>query len=118
MVNSRAEVKIREVPIPKPGRCELLVKVIIAGTNSKDWKFPAIDDSEYNSGDELSGIVQEVGDQVFEFKVGDRVAGIHATLDPHGAFAEYAILPAHQTFHLPPNISFEEVNNTPGWKVG
>jgi len=32
---------------------------------------------------------------------------------PHGAYAEYAIAPASTTFHLPPNISFEEAAGLP-----
>jgi hypothetical protein len=47
-----------------------------------------------------------------EFKLGDRVAAFHQTLDSHGSFAEYAIAWAYTTFHLPKKTSFEEVSVT------
>lgn len=109
IVSPDTDVTIQDSPIPKPGRQEILVKVVIAGTNPKDWQFPLIDETAHNSGDDVSGIVEEVGSEVWEFRKGDRVAGMHAFPEPGGAYAEYAILPSHQTFRLPPNISFEEV---------
>lgn len=109
IVSPEVKVTIQDSPIPTPGPEEVLVKVIIAGTNPKDWKFPAIDETAHNSGDDVAGIVEAVGEKVWEHRKGDRVAGMHAFPEPYGAYAEYAILPAHQTFRLPPNISFEEV---------
>lgn len=109
IVDMDVTVKIQESPIPVPGPQEVLVKVIFAGVNPKDWKFPSIAETPHNSGDDVSGIVEEVGRDVWEFRKGDRVAGLHAFPEPYGAYAEYAILPAHQMFRLPPNISFAEV---------
>ncbi|KAF4126964.1 Alcohol dehydrogenase GroES-like domain, partial [Geosmithia morbida] len=112
IVSANANVVIEDSPIPTPSDNELLVKVMIAGTNPKDWKFPTIE-TPHNSGDDVAGIVEAVGPGVWEFAKGDRVAGVHAFPDPGGAYAEYAILPAHQTFRLPPNISFEEGATVP-----
>ena len=42
------------------------------------------------------------------FKPGDRVAAFHEMLTPHGSFSSCAVAPASTTFHLSPNISFEE----------
>jgi NADPH:quinone reductase-like Zn-dependent oxidoreductase len=55
----------------------------------------------HNSGDDIAGIIEKVGDNVTEFKPGDRVAAFHEMLAPHGSFAEYAIARAYTTFHLP-----------------
>lgn len=60
-----------------------------------------------NQGDDISGIVHEVGEGVSEFKKGDRVAAFHEMMSPHGSYAEYALSWAHTTFPLPPNVSFE-----------
>ena len=60
-----------------------------------------------NSGDDISGIVHEVGENVDEFKVGDRVASFHEMLAPGGSFAEYAVGWKHTTFFLPKGTSFE-----------
>ena len=60
-----------------------------------------------NQGDDISGVVYEVGEGVTEFKKGDRVAAFHEMMSPHGSYAEYALSWAHTTFPLPPNVSFE-----------
>jgi hypothetical protein len=60
-----------------------------------------------NSGDDISGIVHEVGENVDEFRVGDRVAAFHEMLAPGGSFAEYAVAWKHTTFFLPKGTSFE-----------
>jgi len=63
----------------------------------------------HNSGDDIAGFVEEVGENVLEFRKGDRVAAFHEMTKPNGSFAEYAIAPAHTTFHLPDTTTFEEV---------
>jgi NADPH:quinone reductase-like Zn-dependent oxidoreductase len=102
-------VSFIDSPIPTPGPRQILVKVIVAGTNPKDWKFPKFTNNAHNSGDDVAGIVEAVGDSVCEFRKGDRVAGMHCFPRPHGAYAEYAILSEHLTFHIPNNVTFEEV---------
>lgn len=101
--------KTRKVEIPKPGPKEVLIKVVAAGLNPKDWKFvKARDESRaLNAGDDVTGIVDAVGSEVFEYKAGDRVAGFHKMGQPAGTYAEYAIVPVGTTFPLPANISFE-----------
>ena len=47
------------------------------------------------------------GKDVWEYKIGDRVAAFHRIGEPCGRYAEYAITPASTTFLMPPNISFE-----------
>jgi len=66
-----------------------------------------------NAGDDISGIVEAVGSEVFEYKQGDRVAAFHRMETPHGGYAEYAIVPASTTFHLPAKISFEAAAGLP-----
>ena len=61
-----------------------------------------------NQGDDISGIVHSVGDNVSEFKPGDRVAAFHEMMAPGGSYAEYGLSWAHTTFYLPKNTSFEE----------
>ena len=102
------KVTIHDVPIPKPGPNQVLIKVIYSGSNPKDWKRPQ-NGEPHNSGDDIAGIVEAVGDGVLEFKKGDRVAAFHEMMAPHGSFAEYAISWDYTTFHLPAKTSFEEV---------
>lgn len=113
--NGSMEVKTHSVPIPKPGPDEILIEVIVSGTNPKDWKFPDWFDvfNGTNTGDDIAGYVHEIGENVSEFKVGDRVAAFHDFMTPHGSFAEYAIGKVHATFHIPAHISFEEASTVP-----
>lgn len=67
----------------------------------------------FNTGDDVAGVVESVGDGITEFKPGDRVAGMHRSGTPHGSYAEYAICPVDTTFHIPDNITFEEASTIP-----
>ncbi|TVY36436.1 Trans-enoyl reductase [Lachnellula occidentalis] len=102
------KVTIHDVPVPKPNADQVLIKVIYSGSNPKDWKLPQMGDP-HNSGDDIAGIIESVGENVTEFKKGDRVAAFHEMAAPSGSFAEYAIAWDHTTFHLPKKTSFEEV---------
>ncbi|KAH8880616.1 GroES-like protein [Thozetella sp. PMI_491] len=101
--------KKRQVEIPKPGPKEVLVKVVATGLNPKDWKWVRGRDETgaLNAGDDIAGIVEAVGSDVFEYKAGDRVAAFHRMGEERGGYAEYSVVPASTTFPLPPNISFD-----------
>ena len=103
-------VHIKDTPIPKPEPGQVLTKVVVSGSNPKDWKIPMWmkEIPPMNQGDDIAGVVEAVGDGVTEFKKGDRVAAFHEMLSPHGSYAEYAISWAHTTFHLPAKTTFEE----------
>lgn len=48
-----------------------------------------------------------MGENVTEFKPGDRIAAFHEMQAPGGSYAEYAVSWEHCTFHVPKNIKFE-----------
>jgi NADPH:quinone reductase-like Zn-dependent oxidoreductase len=110
IVAAGPKVTIHDVPVPKPNADQVLIKVVYSGSNPKDWKRPTWF-SPHNSGDDIAGIVEEVGENVVEFKKGDRVAAYHEIGADHGSFAEYAIAWAYTTFHLPKKTSFEEARS-------
>ncbi|TQN65338.1 Trans-enoyl reductase fsr4 [Colletotrichum shisoi] len=113
IVNPDISVTVKDSPVPTPGPGELLVKVIVSGTNPKDWKLPHMLQTASNSGDDVAGTVEAVGAEVYEFAKGDRVAGFHVMVTKHGGFAEYAIVPAFSTFHIPRGVSYEEAATVP-----
>lgn len=49
-------------------------------------------------GDDVAGVIHEVGFGITEFKRGDRVAAFHGPRDPHCTFAEYTVVEANNTF--------------------
>ncbi|KIW74761.1 hypothetical protein Z517_11531 [Fonsecaea pedrosoi CBS 271.37] len=113
IVQPSLEVEIIQSPVPGPGQGELLIKVICTGCNPKDWKSVAYSNRPSNSGDDIAGIIEQVGEMVVGFRKGDRVAAFHQMRTAHGSFAEYAIAPAHTALHLPDHVSFEEAATIP-----
>src|SRR5258708_6579199 len=82
-----------EVPTPRPGPGEVLVKLSATGVNFVDtyhrsglYQMPL----PFTPGSEGAGEVSAVGDDVTEVRVGDRVASANFA----GAYAEYALAPA------------------------
>jgi NADPH2:quinone reductase len=76
--------KIVDSPVPEPEAKQVLIKVIVSGSNPKDWKAPvySIDYKDpndgtmmarsskgVNQGDDIAGIVEKVGADVIGFKV-------------------------------------------------
>lgn len=105
--------EIVEVPIPKPGKDDVLIKVIAAGSNVKDWDHLTRLNISLNSGDDIAGVVHELGENVTDLKVGERVAAFHPMMTPGGAYAEYAIAPSHTVFRIPDDMQFEEAATFP-----
>ncbi|GJP92770.1 hypothetical protein AnigIFM59636_008366 [Aspergillus niger] len=115
--------KLIDSPIPSINDDQVLIKVVVSGSNPKDWKVAELANdpnsflySRYshvrdgvNQGDDIAGVVEKVGKNVVEFKEGDRVAAFHEMLKPGGSYAEYAVAWAHTTFHLPESVSFEGI---------
>ncbi|KAH8892328.1 GroES-like protein, partial [Thozetella sp. PMI_491] len=106
-------VQIVNSPVPEPNEDQVLIRVIVSGSNPKDWKLAEVWNITTNSGDDIAGIVDKVGANVFEFKPGDRVAAFHQINTPGGSFAEYAIAWQHTTFHIPKETTFEEAAALP-----
>lgn len=74
IVDKETSVSIIDSPIPKPGRGEVLIKVVVSGTNPKDWKVPAWTRQSANTGDDIAGIIEAVGEDVYGLHKGDCVA--------------------------------------------
>ncbi|MFI0541484.1 NADP-dependent oxidoreductase [Streptomyces sp. WSLK1-3] len=94
-------------PDPGPGR--LLVAVRAAGVNPVDWKqrngFRRPGEPEERAfpvvfGNEVSGVVEEIGDGVEGFAVGDEVFGPALA----GGYAEYVLVPAAIAAHKPADL--------------
>ncbi|MCJ1248375.1 hypothetical protein MMC30_005592 [Trapelia coarctata] len=114
IVHRGPRVEIIESPIPTPGPDQIVTKVVVSGSNPKDWKLPEwVPDRVINQGDDIAGIVYAVGTNVTEFKPGDRIAAFHEMQAPGGSYAEYAVSWEHCTFHIPTKTTFEEAATIP-----
>ena len=73
------DVRLEEVPVPKIGRGEILVRVHTCGICGTDLK--KISTGSHSAprifGHETSGVVARVGEDVSKFRVGDRVVVFH-----------------------------------------
>ncbi|KAI5821399.1 chaperonin 10-like protein [Pyronema omphalodes] len=107
----RAEIV--ESPMPTPAADEVVIKVVATDSNPKDWKYAVLFGTECNAGDDIAGYIEAVGENVYEFKKGDRVAAFHVMGAPYGSYGEYSVAPAHTTWHIPETTSFEEASTFP-----
>ncbi|KAK4893789.1 hypothetical protein LTR27_007814 [Elasticomyces elasticus] len=108
-VHPGLKVEIKDSPIPVAGPGQVLIKVVVCGSNPKDFKMSEwfMDMPEMDQGNDIAGYVESVGEGVTQFKAGDRVAAL-LELFPGGGYAEYAVAKAQATFHLPDKTTFEE----------
>ncbi len=126
------DIRLQEIPIPKPGPKEMLVKVIscgICGSDVVEWyRLPR---APLVQGHEIGGEVVEVGEAVRKYKTGDRVFvtpkvpcmecdycknghyPVCSSVDERlpGGFAEYVLVPEflveNGTYRLTENISYD-----------
>src|SRR2546422_9683548 len=103
-----AELRVREVAEPEPGRGTLAVEVRAAGCNFFDilmvrGQYQVKPPFPFVPGAELAGVVREVGAGVEGFAAGDR--GLAAA--SLGAFAERAVVPALAAWRMPEGMAFE-----------
>ncbi|MEM3451577.1 MAG: zinc-dependent dehydrogenase [Nitrososphaerales archaeon] len=129
------DIRLEDMPIPKIGPGEILVKIEacgICGSDVMEWyrvkKAPLV------LGHEIAGEIVKVGEDVKKYRVGQRITASHhvpcntchycltghhtvcetlrkTNFDP-GGFAEYVRIPAinvdRGVYPLPDNVSFEE----------
>ena len=123
-------LKVMEVKKPVPTGNQVLIKVKASSINATDYApfESAVIDGKVSTlfrvkekikdkkvgkvlGSEAAGIVEEVGVNVENFKIGDEVYGVAVGLC--GAWAEYLCMDESATSLKPRNLSFEEAATVP-----
>ncbi len=115
-------LQLREITKPVPNDDQILIKVRAASLNPLDWHF--MEGTPYlmralgvglrkpkvpRLGVDLAGVVEAVGKNVTQFKMGDEVFG-----GKTGALAEYVCARADQSITLKPaNVTFEQAAAAP-----
>lgn len=114
------QLETAEKPAVKEGH--ILVKVMANSANPADWHilrgkpffarftFGLFKPKDKILGTDFAGIVEEVGSNVAQFKVGDRVFGESLQ---GGAFAEYTSVPANICALMPTGTDFPEMASIP-----
>jgi NADPH2:quinone reductase len=103
-------LQVDEIDRPAPGEREVLVEVQAAGVNHIDTapRGGAISPPELPMipGVDFAGLVEDVGDEVDGFDVGDRVFGAGLGMDRQGTYAEYITVPLDKIAHFPSTVEF------------
>jgi len=135
IVEVGAPLEERELPVPEIGERDVLVRVKAAGICHSDAHYRAgnspVGPLPITPGHEVAGVVEEIGTQVTNVEVGERVCLHYLTTcgDCHyctlgseqfcveasmigkyrdGGYAEYIALPGRSAVHLPAEIPFEQ----------
>jgi len=108
----RDRLKLLDLPTPRPGPDDVLVRVRAAGVGPWDTKiregifgnrsFPHV------LGVEASGIVESAGENVADLREGDEVYVYSG-----GCYSEYVAAPAEKVARKPASLSFEEAAGVP-----
>ena len=108
-----AVLKLEDIPDPKPGPGELLVRIRAAGVNPVDaymhtGTYARKPPLPYTPGQDGAGEIEAIGADVTGFKAGDRVyiSGTGNTVAGAGTYAERAICTSSQLHRLPARASF------------
>ena len=112
-------VQMKELPIPEVGTEDVLVRVKAASVNPVDFKirdgdlkmvmkyhFPLI------LGNDFAGVIEKVGKDVTDYKVGDKVYG-RPGKDKIGTFAQYFALSHNDIAPMPENLNYVEAASIP-----
>lgn len=99
--------QIRDVPLPKPGIGEVLVKLSVSGINFLDVAqrtggTPL--SAPFSAGVEGVGTIVEIGDADSIFKVGQRVGWLAGG---QGSFSEFAVVAIDKIVEIPETIDDE-----------
>ena len=103
-------LKLEEVPTPRPGAGQILVRMKAVGVNPYDTYmrnggYAIKPPLPYTPGSDAAGTIESIGAGVSKVKPGDRVYTAN-TLS--GAYAEYALAVESQVHPLPDRASFTQ----------
>ncbi|QVQ51888.1 quinone oxidoreductase [Spiractinospora alimapuensis] len=100
-------MRVEDVPAPSPGPGEIAVDVQARGVNfidvyQRSGAYPL--PTPFTPGVEAAGVVAEVGDEVTDVAVGDRVGWVMIP----GAYADRAVIPAARAIPIPDGVTSED----------
>jgi NADPH:quinone reductase len=111
---AESTIQFGEVPTPKPGKGQVLVRVGAVALNPIDtylrnganyWELP----KPFIIGCDLAGTVEAIGPEAKQYKVGDRVWGSNqGLLGRQGTFAEFAAVDEQWLYPTPANVKDED----------
>jgi len=114
-------LRVENVSLPQPQSGEVLIRVHAAGVNPIDWKIRAghmrsrmASHLPFTLGVDLSGVIEAIGPDVADLKIGDEVYGQAAVFNGgSGSFAEAAVTPASGVAAKPQKLDYPEAGALP-----
>lgn len=106
------QTKMKEIPVPTITDDQVLVKVKVAAVNPLELlnitgavKLIQGYSMPLTLGNELTGVVEKVGDKVKDYQIGEKIYS-RLPIESIGAFGEYVAVDAKAIAHLPENLDF------------
>ena len=120
---SPEKLALEEIPKPMPKENQVLIRVHAVSVNSWDWdllrgepiliRMWGLFKPKYRIlGSDIAGVIENVGQNVKNFKPGDKVFGDLSECG-WGGFAEYVCAPENTLALKPPNMTFEQAASIP-----
>lgn len=105
--------EMREVAVPSVGPRDVRVRVHATAVNPLDYQIRRGDYAEYVplpaiTGHDISGVIEEVGDDVNQFAVGDEVYYTPLIFGAQGSYAEQHVANVDLIARKPKNLSHPE----------
>lgn len=105
--------ELREFPDPRPGPRQVRVAVHATSINPLDYQIRRGDYADQVAlpaiiGHDVSGVVDQIGSDVTEFRIGDEVYYTPRIFDGPGSYAEYHLADVDIVARKPVNISHAE----------
>ncbi len=107
-------LRVVDVDVPRPGKGQVRIRVKAIGLNRAEAMFRAgqyLEQPKFPAGlgYEAAGEIDEVGEGVEGFAVGDAVSVVPAfSLNEYGLYGELVLAPAHAVVKHPASLSFVE----------
>ncbi len=113
-------LKMVEVERPTPAADEILIRMYATSVNPADYIFRQGGNDAIRPylklplglGLDAAGVVEQTGEEVTQFKVGDRVYGV-PNFPGDGSYAEYITAKASQFSLMPDHLTFNEAGALP-----
>lgn len=110
--------ELAEIPIPLLKKGEVRIKIMAVSFNPVDYQIrKGLPEGKLVKssilGRDLSGIIDEVNDEVNDFKKGDEVFSYVCNLASSGTYTEYICVPSDLVWKKPVSLTFAEAASIP-----
>jgi len=110
-------LRLADIPVPQPGKAQIRVRVLACAVNLSDWEYligspfyarlvgGLMKPKRQVLGSDIVGVIDKLGPNVTDFRIGDRVMG--DLVMQRGGFAQYACVSVAGMVRVPDRLSSE-----------